>query len=127
MARRGRRAEREEEMRAALERWQRSGLPLSRFAEREGIGRKTLYRWRLRLGVGGGRLRPGRPKGSPRPNNAERTVSSALFTEVNCGVRTAALSGMSFEVQLRDGTTVRVPAVFDPRALRTLLETLGQC
>ncbi len=46
-------AAREAKMRAVLEKWERSGLALSRFAEREGIGRKTLYRWRRRLGVGG--------------------------------------------------------------------------
>ena len=56
MAGRGRRGAREEEMRAALGKWERSGLPLSRFAEREGIGRKTLYRWRQRIGVGAGDL-----------------------------------------------------------------------
>ena len=60
MASRGRQAAREQEMRALLERWERSGLPLARFAEREGTGRKTLYRWRQRIGVGGSDLRRAR-------------------------------------------------------------------
>ncbi len=58
------RSSREQEMRAMLEKWERSGLPLSRFAAGEGVARKTLYRWRRRLGVGvansGDRLRRGR-------------------------------------------------------------------
>ena len=53
MTRGGKRAAREEKMRAALEKWERSGLALSQFAEREGIGRKTLYRWRRRWGWAG--------------------------------------------------------------------------
>ena len=60
MARRGRRAARKEAMRVLLGKWKRSGLPLSRFAEGEGIGRKTLYRWRQRIGVGAGDLRRAR-------------------------------------------------------------------
>ncbi len=113
------------EMRAVLERWRLSGLPLSRFAEREGIGRKTLYRWRLRLGVGGQRLRPGRPKRTPGAMG--RVGSAVAFTEVNWQRPTAAPSAISFEVELRDGTTVRVPVGFDALALRTLLDTLRQC
>ena len=45
MARGGKRATREEGMRAVLEKWERSGLPLARFADREGIAHKTMYRW----------------------------------------------------------------------------------
>lgn len=125
MARSGRRGERAEEMRAALERWQRSGLPLSRFAEREGIGRKTLYRWRLRLGVGGRRLRPGRPKRAL--GRVGREGSTPMFTEVAWPGATGGLSATRFEVELRDGTTIRVPVRFDACALRALLQTLRQC
>ena len=113
-------------MRALLERWQQSGLPLSRFAEREGIGRKTLYRWRLRLGVGGRRLRPGRPKRAP--DRVGRVASALKFIELKRPRPVAApASAMSFEVELRDGTMVRVPPAFDASALRALLETLRQC
>lgn len=112
-------------MRAVLARWQQSGLPLSRFAEREGIGRKTLSRWRLRLGVGGRRLRPGRPKRAP--DRVGRVASALKFIELNRQRPMAAGTAMSFEVELPDGTTVRVPPAFDASALRALLETLRQC
>ena len=113
------------QMRAVLERWKRSGVPLSRFAEREGIGRKTLYRWRLRLGVGGRRLRPGRPKRAP--GSVGRVGAALTFLELKRQRPMAAPSAMSFEVELGDGTTVRVPAGFDALALRALLDTLRQC
>ncbi len=50
MAKQGRWLAREAEMRAVLTKWERSDLPLSQFARREGVAVKTLYRWRRRLG-----------------------------------------------------------------------------
>jgi hypothetical protein len=49
------------------------------------------------------------------------------FTEVNWQRPMAAPAAMSFEIELRDGTTVRVAAGFDAHALRALLDTLRQC
>jgi len=127
MARRGRLGAREDEVRAVLGRWERSGLPLSRFAEREGIGRKTLYRWRRRLGVGGDLVRRGRPPVGSVGESRSRSQSASMFTEVSTVLGTAASSATKFEVVLGDGTTVRVPAQFDPGSLRVLLETLREC
>lgn len=124
MARRGRPGASEDEIRAVLGRWERSGLPLARFADREGVGRKTLYRWRQRLGAGGDRVRRGRPTGG---ENRSRSQSGSIFTEVSTAVATASSSATKFEVVFGDGTTVRVPAQFDPGALRVLLETLREC
>lgn len=127
MARRGRPGAHEDEMRAVLGRWKRSGLPLSRFAEGEGIGRKTLYRWRRRLGVGGDRIRRGRPPVGSVGENRSRSQSASMFTEVSTALGAAASSGRKFEVVLSDGTTVRVPAQFDRGSLRVLLQTLREC
>jgi len=120
MARGRRRVARETAMRAVLARWERSGLPLSRFAEREGLGPRTLYRWRRRLGVGDDHVRRGRPPGAGRGRS--RTPGPA-FTEV----RTPWVPASPFEVHLGDGTMVRIAAAFDPAALRTLLTTLRAC
>ena len=126
MAGRGRRAAREEEMRAVLGTWERSGLPLSWFAEREGIGRKTLYRWRQRIGVGVGDLR--RARRSKLAGGRSRAEPAASFTEVRAAVRrSSSVSGVTFEVVLGSGTTVRVPEHFDPGSLRMLFETLREC
>ena len=112
MARGRSRVARAEEMRALLERWQQSDMPLSRFADRAGVAQKTLYRWRRRLGVGGKFVRRGRPP---------------MFTEVGAALCRPSSSAVQFEVVLGDGTIVRVPDRFDPDALRLLLETLRRC
>lgn len=119
MAKRGRRLAREEEMRAVLAKWERSDLPLSRFAKREGVAVKTLYRWRRRLGVGDDLVRRGRPPG--------RSEDASLFTEMRIASQPASLATSMFEVVFCDGITVRVPEHFDPDALRILLTTLREC
>jgi transposase-like protein len=127
MGRGGKRARREGEMRARLEKWEQSGLPLSRFADREGIAQKTMYRWRRRLRVGDDRVRRGRPPvASVGGGDGERSQSASIFTEVSSAVRTAS-AAVTFEVVLRSGTTVRVPEHFDPGALSLLLQTLRGC
>ena len=118
MGRGGKRATREREMRALLEKWKRSGLPLARFADREGIAQKTMYRWRRRLRVGDDCVRRGRP-----PVASVGGGSASIFTEMSSALGTAS-SAVTFEVVLRSGTTVRVPEHFDPGALSMLLQTL---
>lgn len=119
MAKRGRWLAREEEMRSVLAKWERSDLPLSRFAVREGVAVKTLYRWRRRLGVGDDLVRRGRPPG--------RSEDASLFTEVSIESQPTALTTNMFEVVFRDGTTVRAPENFDPDSLRILVQTLREC
>lgn len=126
MARRGRRAARKEAMRVLLGKWKRSGLPLSRFAEGEGIGRKTLYRWRQRLGVGASDLR--RARQSKMAGSGGRPEPGATFMEVSAALRRpSALGAVTFEVVVGSETTVRVPEYFDPGSLRILLQALREC
>jgi len=128
MASRGRRAAREEEMRGLLGKWERSGLPLSRFAEREGIGRKTMYRWRRRLGVGGDQLRRGRRAVACVGGQRATAQSASIFTEVSSALRRpSSFVAVTFEVVLGSGTTLRVPEHFDAGSLRILLQTLREC
>ncbi len=89
MAKRGRQLAREAEMRAVLAKWERSDLPLSRFAKREGVAVKTLYRWRRRLGVGDDLVRRGRPPG--------RAEDASLFTEVSIASQPASVATNMFE------------------------------
>lgn len=123
MATGGMRAAREAEMRAVLRRWERSGLPLSRFGEREGIAPKTMYRWRRRLGVCADQVRRGRPAASVGARRAP-AQSASMFTEVSAALRSATVT---IEVVLSSGTMVRVPEHFDAGSLRVLLETLREC
>ena len=127
MASPGRRAAREQEMHALLRKWERSGLPLSRYAEHEGIGRKTLYRWRQRIGVGASDLR--RARRAKRAATGRRSEPAvARFLEVSSARRRAwpSMEAM-FEVVLSRGTVVRVGEHFDTGALRALIETLREC
>jgi transposase-like protein len=125
MAKRGRWADREEEMRAVVERWARSGLPLAQFARREGIAEKTMYRWRRQLRVGDDRVRRGRPP--VRVDGQSASGARSLFTEVSAALGQASSPTVMFEVVLDDGTTVRVPEHFDPGSLRILVATLREC
>lgn len=127
MANEGKRAARIKEMRGVLNRWERSGLPLSRFADGEGIAHKTMYRWRRELNVGGDRVRRGRPPAARiSADRAAAAASASMFTEVSSAFR-ASSSAVTFEVLLRSGTMVRVPEHFNPGALRILLQTLREC
>jgi transposase-like protein len=73
-----------QEARAVLAAVGRSGLPITRFAARHGLGPERLYKWQRRLG---------RVKASP-----------PRFTEVAVAVPAAA----AIELRLPEGITLRV-------------------
>ncbi|MGH8133722.1 MAG: hypothetical protein ACRETP_10900 [Steroidobacteraceae bacterium] len=115
-------------MRGLLGKWERSGLALSRFAEGEGIARKTMYRWRRRLGVGGDQIRRGRRPGGCVGGQRATAQSASIFTEVRSALRPrSSLVTVTFEVVLGAETIVRIPEHFDPGSLRILLQTLREC
>ena len=108
-----------------VERWRDSGLTLREFAAEVGVNANTLAGWRWRLG----------PKVAGNERRAER--GAPAFVEVVAapagstrsgarGRRFAAASGGSepLEVVLRSGYRIRVPAEFDPGALRRVLDAL---
>lgn len=126
MSRGKRGSAREQEMRVVVNRWARSGLPLSRFAEREGIGRKTLSRWRKRFGVGGDQVRRGRPPIAAMHGERMPTGTASMFAEVSAAM-SAIRPAVAFEVELRGGERVRVPQDFEAGALERLLVVLREC
>lgn len=74
-----------EQARAVLEKIERRGIPVKRFAEENGIGVERLYRWRQRLERSRGR------RSSP-PKFAEVTIrptvsSTAIEIELSGSVR----------------------------------------
>lgn len=127
MAEDSKRMEHEREMRVMLREWERSGLPVARFADQVGMAAKTLYRWRQRLRDSDERGRRGRPLTESIEQGPVAGSPAAMFTEVGSTLRSELSGGATFEIVLHGGTMVRVPAHFDAEALRRLLAVLGEC
>jgi transposase-like protein len=87
-----------EDARAVLAELEASGLSLREFAEREGLDRQRLYRWRAQIGV----------------------AAEPTFIEI-----ARPSSGAVIEVVLRSGHMLRVPAGFEAETVRRLVAILG--
>jgi transposase-like protein len=79
-----------DDWRAALERFEESGLSVREFCESEGLGAASFYRWRTRLS-----------SRAPRTSavNAARTSAASGFVELG----TLPAQGTRFEVRLELG------------------------
>jgi hypothetical protein len=92
---------------AHLEKWKSSGLSLRAFAEREKLKINSLWYWKRRLL--GTKSRP--------------TVT--LVPVVVAPTKAEPENKPLYELILRSGHTLRVPADFDDQTLRRLIATLG--
>lgn len=105
-----------EEWRDLVAQWQQSGLSKSEFAAKIGVGKSSLSSWAVRV----------RESAKASATTASRVA--VPFVEVlqrrePSNKRTA---GQPFELWLRTGDRLVVPAQFDGAALRALLSTLEQ-
>jgi transposase-like protein len=80
-----------------LDRLEASGQSVREFAEREGVDRQRLYRWRAQLGA----------------------TTAPTFVEI-----ARAGSGATIEVVLRSGRVLRVADGFSEETLRRVVEIL---
>jgi hypothetical protein len=96
--------EAEAEWRGRLESWDASGLSLRAFAMREGLNVHSLWTWKKRL------------RGIATPATAFASVV------VN---RSSVQAGV-FELVVRDGMALRIPADFDEASLARLVSLLGR-
>jgi transposase-like protein len=96
----------EEEAREVLEALERSGQSVGAFAADHDLDPQRLYCWRRRLGV-----------------CAEATTFEELV--VRAPAARGAADSSRFEILLRSGTVVRVPAGFDAEALASLLTVVA--
>jgi hypothetical protein len=104
--------ERERFWRETVARQTRSGLSVREFCEREGLALSTYHYWRRELVRRDSETTDVSPEkvDSPRP----------AFVPVSLEGRSAA----AIEIELVDGTLVRVPRGCDAGALRTVLAAL---
>jgi transposase-like protein len=113
-----------------VERWKDSGLSARDFASEMGINPQTLSYWRWKLGKNAGKT-PARRKRS----GFVEVVADAAGSELPARTDPQLMSEPSMaeqppeplEIVLRDELRIRVPAHFDPEALRRVLATLGAC
>ena len=109
----GRRANRDE-WRTRVERWCDSGLSARQFAAETGINAGTLQYWKYKLR----KLNDAVPRGQRR--SAPRPIVSSLIE-----VRPLSVGGDSrFEIELNNGRRLRLPAVFEPDAVKALVAVL---
>jgi transposase-like protein len=103
-----------------LEEYRNSGLTQRVFAQEAGIGVSTLQLWlrQARLGVGS------KPRQASRP----LTASAVCLLEVELGGNTPRSSGdvARYEIELGNGTRLRLPLGFEDAPVRRLLGLLKE-
>lgn len=105
-----------------VEQWRRSGQPAATYAAQIGVNATTLGNWirKLRQGdAGGSRQQRSREE---RTVGGSRSAAGVSFVELVAPLEPAAVE--RFEVVLRSGVQLRVPAGFECGALRRLLDVL---
>lgn len=90
-----------------VEKWKSSGLSLRNFAEQEKLNINSLWAWKKRL-LG------------TTPRSAPELVPLVVVSKPS-----ELESNAVYELVLRSSHTLRVPADFDDKTLRRLLDTLG--
>lgn len=96
-----------EDAKQALAALERSGLSLPAFAAREGLEPMRLWRWRRQLGA--------------QEVTAFEEIVRREAAPPLAGEGTVAVERERFEIVLRSGRVLRVPASFDTSVLRLLL------
>jgi len=117
-----------------IDAWQSSGLSLTDFVNREALARSTFLRWRKLLGAKVRRRRSRQvacvPALAPSPSVVTQSKGGVATTVTFVEVTPSAQSrrpieyGVPFEVGLRSGRRLQVPAAFDPDVLERLIAIL---
>lgn len=102
---------------ARLAAWTASGLTAEEFAAKNGLTSQALKWWRWHLGA-----EAARAKSVP----TAKAMTTTAFAEVVVAAPPPTPPSGAFEVLLRSGQVVRVPAVFDAVALRRLIDALEE-
>jgi transposase len=113
----------ERSWRRLIQRWRRSGQTIRDFCAEHEVSEPSFFAWRRTIAERDGDRQRGRPRSNAGGggDDGEKTQDPPAFAPLRV-VSTPA--GTPFEVVLRDGCIVRVPAGFDPTTLRQLLALL---
>jgi len=106
-----------------VERWKDSGLTVKEFASEIGVNANTLSHWNWRLGKESGSAPRKKPARVPARKPVRKpAVDPVQFIEVT--PPPVAPSDARFEIELRHGRRLFVPACFDADALGRLVDVL---
>jgi len=126
MARRGapRNGAKERSWRRLIQRWRRSGMTIRDFCVEHDVSEPSFFAWRRTIADRDRQSGPPRADGYGN-GDSNKTQDSPAFVPLRV-VSTVSTTpaGTAFEVVLRDGRIVRMPAGFDPATLRQLLAIL---
>jgi len=117
-------------MRRVLARWERSGLTLRAFGQREGIAPGTLGWWRHVLRRQGAAPQPPSSRRAGRRGAAAALAPGETALPVECFVEVRGVPGVAgapaggIEILLRGGHVVRVPVGIARGALREVVAAL---
>ena len=107
--------------------WKRGGLSIAAFAEQEDLCRSTFLKWRKKLG-GNAVVGTGSQGAKSPPTRRDEAIPTLSFVELPSSGRPTAEAvieyGVPFEVGLRSGRRLQVPASFDTEALTRLVAIL---
>jgi hypothetical protein len=115
-------AAKERYWRGIIRRWEASGLGAGQFCDREGVPEHRLRWWRQTLRRRDqGQARPPRGvrRASPSPVRADQPGGSAFLP-----IDLAVSIGGPIEVIHPRGHVIRVPAIFDAKALERILAAI---
>jgi hypothetical protein len=114
---------RAQEMRRVLQQWERSGLTLEEFGQRQSIPRTTLVWWRhvFRHARKKRRVANG---GRPYPPDRGRAGAPAVFREVQLTRSGTRPAPAVLEVVLRSGHVLHVPAGVEATTLQAVIAVL---
>ena len=122
-----RKCEDEKTWRRRIAAWKRGGLSIGAFAEQEGLCRSTFLKWRKKLG-GNAVAGTGSDGAKSAPTCRDESIPTLSFVELPSSGQPAAEAvidyGVPFEVGLRSGRRLQVPASFDAEALTQLVAIL---
>jgi hypothetical protein len=99
-----------DEWQKRVDRWRESGLTAKEFAAEMGLNAGTLQFWKYKL-------KKRRDGSAERRREGAAQMASSLVEIRPVGAGADA----RFEIELGNGRRVRVPAAFEPAALKTLL------